>query len=182
MPVSPPRYASAMEASFDACMLTTCAAQVPLVGSHADEVDGGADDVRSSCEAMAQAVHVELERHRAAKKREMAEVESLQVRSEEAEQRLQQLTRVLSHPLKLSAGAVAVSAKTGQGFDELRRMIVEAAFDRKAFPTFGTTQPGTYSAIHEKLLHCHPEESSVVSNAVQAPICRSSAGSHIVHL
>ena len=142
------------------------ASQVLLVGSHADEVEGGEAAVLAGCEAMAQAVHFELGRHRAAKEHERAELESLAVRGEEAEQRLQQLKRVLSHPLRLSAGAVAVSAKTGQGFDKLRQLIVEAAFDREAFPTFGAKQPGTYGAIHEKLLRCHPEEPSVVSNAV----------------
>ena len=143
------------------------ASQVLLVGSHADEVEGGEAAVLAGCEAMAQALHVELGRHRAAKEHERAELESLAVRGEEVEQRLQQLERVLSHPLRLSPGwEIAVSAKTGQGFDKLRRMIVEAAFDQEAFPTFGAMQPGTYSAIHEKLLRCHPEEPSVVSNAV----------------
>ena len=141
------------------------------MGSHADEVEGGEAAVRSGCEAMAQAVNVELGRHRAAQELERADLESLAVRDEDAEQRLQRLKRVLSHPLKLSAGAVAVSAKTGQGFDELRQMILEAAFDKQAFPTFGEKQPGTYSVIHERLLRCHPEQSSVVSNVVQAHMC-----------
>eukprot|EP01043_Picozoa_sp_COSAG02_P086708 COSAG02_NODE_24112_length_697_cov_1.384615_1_plen_232_part_11 len=40
-------------------------------------------------------------------------------------------------------------------------MVADAAFDRQAFPTFGSTQPGTYDAIHRKLLRAHAEESSV---------------------
>lgn len=137
------------------------------MGSHADEVEGGEAVVRAHCATMAQAVHAELGRYRAAQEEERAELESLAVRGEAAEQRLQELMRVLPHPLRVSAGAIAVSAKTGDGFEELRRMIVDAAFDKQAFPTFGSKQPGTYSAIYEKLLRSHPEESSVTWEAMQ---------------
>ena len=50
------------------------ASQVLWVGSHADEVEGGEAAVLAGCEAMAQAVHVELGRHRAAKEHERADV------------------------------------------------------------------------------------------------------------
>ena len=142
-----------------------------MVGSHADEVEGGDAVAQARCETMAQAVHAELGRYRAAQEEERAELESIAVRGEAAEQRLQELMRVLPHPLRLSAGAIAVSAKTGEGFDELRRMIVDAAFDKQAFPTFGSKQPGTYSAIYEKLLRSHPEESSVTWEAMQVGEC-----------
>jgi hypothetical protein len=134
-----------------------------MVGSHADEVEGGEPVVRARCEAMAQAVHAEMGRYRAAQEQELAELLSTQSRSEAAEQRVGQLERVLSQPLRLSATAVAVSAKTGQGFEELQRILLDTAFDKEAFPTFGSSQPGTYSAIHRKLLRAHPEQSSVVS-------------------
>jgi hypothetical protein len=134
-----------------------------MVGSHADEVEGGEPVVRARCEAMAQAVHAEMGRYRAAQEQELAELLSTQSRSEAAEQRVGQLERVLSQPLRLSATAVAVSAKTGQGFEELQRILLDTAFDKEAFPTFGSSQPGTYSAIHRKLLRSHPEQSSVVS-------------------
>ena len=39
--------------------------------------------------------------------------------------------------------------------------MVAAAFDKDAFPSFGTSQPGTYGAIRRKLLRSHPEDSSV---------------------
>ena len=102
-----------------------------MVGSHADKVKGGEIAVRSRCEAMAKAVHTELEQYRAAQQQELAEL-SRQVRSEAAPQRACQLQRVLSQPLRLSPGAVAVSAKTGRGFGELRRVVLNAAFDQKA--------------------------------------------------
>ena len=137
-----------------------------MVGSHADKVKGGEIAVRSRCEAMAKAVHTELEQYRAAQQQELAEL-SRQVRSEAAPQRARQLQRVLSQPLRLSPGAVAVSAKTGRGFGELRRVVLNAAFDQQAFPSFGSRQPGSYSAIHEKLLRCHPEEPSLTWDAMQ---------------
>ena len=143
------------------------AAKVLLVGSHADEVEGGEPVARSRCEAMAQAVHAELEEYRAAQERELAELSSTQFRTEAAEQRARQLEQVLSQPLRLSPRAVAVSAKTGQGFEELRQLVLDAAFDKQAFPTFGSKQPGTYTAIHRKLLRAHPKESSVTWEAMQ---------------
>ena len=85
---------------------------------------------------MARAVHAELEQYRAAQERELAELSSMQLLSEPAQQRQEQLQVVLSKPLRLSTTAVAVSAKTGQGFDVLKQTIVEAAFDKAAFPTF----------------------------------------------
>ena len=138
-----------------------------MVGSHADEVEGGEPVVRARCEAMAQAVHAEMGRYRAAQEQELAELLSTQSRSEAAEQRVRRLERVLAQPLRLSATAVAVSAKTGQGFEELQRMLLDTAFDKQAFPTFGSSQPGTYGAIHRKLLRSHTEQSSVVSTVVQ---------------
>jgi hypothetical protein len=139
--------------------------QVLMVGSHADEVEGGESVVRSRCEAMADAVHAALEDYRAAQEQELAELSAMQGRSEAADDRVRKLERVLSQPLRLSPQAIAVSSKTGQGFDELREMVLDAAFDKEAFPTFGSNQPGTYGAILRKLRRCHTEESSVVSNA-----------------
>ena len=144
-----------------------CCDQVLMVGSHADEVEGGEAVVRSRCEAMSRAVHAEVQQYRAAQEQELAELEVARVRGEAAEQRMRDLQRVFSRPLRLSAGCIAVSAKTGDGFEELRQMIVDAAFDRQAFPTFGSTQPGTYSAIHQKLLRAHTDESSVTWDDMQ---------------
>ena len=71
--------------------------------------------------------------------------------------------------------AVAVSAKTGQGVEELRRRILGAAFDKQAFPTFGSKQPGTYGAIHRKLLRSHAQESSVPWAAMHQSAAHQSA-------
>ena len=57
-----------------------------MVGSHADEVEGGEAVVQSLCEAMVQAMHTELGQYHAAQEHERAELESLAVRGEEAEQ------------------------------------------------------------------------------------------------
>ena len=152
--------------------------QVLMVASHADEVEGGESAVRSRCEAMADAVHAALEDYRAAQEQELAELSSMQGRSAAADERVRKLERVLSQPLRLSPQAIAVSSKTGQGFDELREMVLNAAFDKEAFPTFGSKQPGTYGAIHRKLLRCHTEESSVVSTAVQAFCSPAGDGQH----
>ena len=110
--------------------------QVQLVGSHADEVAGGEVAVRSACLRMARAVHAELEQYRAAQERELGELSSMQLLSEPAQQRQEQLQLFLSKPLRLSTTAIAVSAKTGQGFDVFKQAIVEAAFDKAVFPTF----------------------------------------------
>jgi hypothetical protein len=85
---------------------------------------------------MAQAVHTKLKQYRAAQERELAELSSMQLLNEPAQQRQEQLRLVLSKPLRLSTTAIAVSAKTGQGFDVLKHTIVEAAFDKAVFPTF----------------------------------------------
>ena len=138
-----------------------------MVASHADEVHGGDAVVRSRCQAMAQAVHTELGKYREEQERELAELLSTHSSNQAAEQRIDHLRNVLSKPLRLSPGAVAVSAKTGEGFDELHRMILDAAFDKEAFPTFGNKQPGTYGAIHRKLLRSHTEESSVTWETMQ---------------
>ena len=42
-----------------------------------------------------------------------------------------------------------MSAKTEEGFDELRRMIVDAAFDKQAFPTFGSKEPEPTGHLRE---------------------------------
>ena len=97
-----------------------------MVGSHADEVEGGEAIVRSRCEAMAEAVHAGLGRYRAAQQQELADLQAAHGhgRSEAAEQRARDLRLALSRPLRLARAALAVSAKTGQGFHELRQMIV----------------------------------------------------------
>eukprot|EP01043_Picozoa_sp_COSAG02_P006525 COSAG02_NODE_187_length_30377_cov_3.636271_2_plen_1415_part_00 len=148
--------------------------QVLLVGSHADEVEGGESVARSRCQAMAEAVHAELEGCRAAQEQELAELPSSQGRSEAAADRARKLERALSKPLRLSPGAVAVSAKTGQGFGELREMVLNAAFDKEAFPTFGTKQPGTYRAIYRKLERSHRDESSLTWEVMQESAARQS--------
>jgi obg-like ATPase 1 len=40
--------------------------------------------------------------------------------------------------------AVVVSAATLEGIPELRQCILDAAFDKSSFPSFGSNQPNTY--------------------------------------
>ena len=49
-----------------------------MVGSHADEVEGGESVVRSRCEAMADAVHAALVDYRVAQEQELAELSAMQ--------------------------------------------------------------------------------------------------------
>ena len=65
----------------------------------------------TTTETMVQAMHTELGQYHAAQEHERAELQSLAVRGEAAERRLQQLKRVLPSPLRLSAGAIAVGTK-----------------------------------------------------------------------
>ena len=77
------------------------------------------------------------------------------------------LTRVLEQPLRLSQQAMVVSAKTMQGVDALRHEMLEAAFDKTAFPSFGAVQPGTYATIVRELKEAHTHESSVTWEQMQ---------------
>ena len=79
---------------------------------------------------------------------------------------------MLSLPLRLAAPAIAVSAKTLQGIEELRQALLATAFDRAAFPSFGDTQPGTYDAVHRAILRAHRAETSVTVARLQETIGR----------
>ena len=117
-----------------ATLIQTCApgSTVLLVGSHADEVANPAEIPRR-LKHMRQSVHDQLEIHRAAQHAELASVSADSPRGVH-------LTTVLGSPLRLAAEAIAVSAKTLDGVDVLRERMVEAAFDKAAFPTFVSTQ------------------------------------------
>ena len=117
-------------------------------------------EVKSIAEQLAAAVgqakvHAELDKYRTAQETELAQLTLWSMASAQhaaVTERQAQLRKLLSKPLRLSPGAVAVSAKTNEGFEELQRMILDAAFDKEAFPTFGNSQPGSYSQIHQQLL------------------------------
>ena len=89
--------------------------------------------------------------------------------------RLKQLERLQREPLQLSRKAVAVSARSlqaGDGLSKLRRMIVEAAFDVRAFPTFGQNQPKTYHNILIELKRLHQDKSSVTWTQMQQTLAQ----------
>lgn len=122
---------------------------------------------------MALGVHAELSKYHNTQQHELDQLTSLQVLNSAEAKRLQQLQSVLSMPLCLSDTALAVSASSLEGIDELHAALVEVAFDEDAFPNFGTSQPGSYAAIHRKLLRAHPSESSLTWGEMQ-----ESAASH----
>ena len=126
---------------------------VLLVGSHADEVADPADIPRR-LDHMRQSIQMHLDSHRAA---QQAELELLPADSP----RGIHLTTVLRSPLRLAAEAVAVSAKTLDGVDVLQEQMVEAAFDKAAFPSFGAVQARTYGLIHRHLLRAHATSPSL---------------------
>ena len=111
-----------------ATLLQTCSpgAKVQLVGSHKDEV---ADEalVAEQCRWMAAGVHAELSTYRETQQRELDQLSLMQDLSPHASERKRQLQRVLSRPLRLAEHALAVSAKSLAGMEELRAAMVEAA-------------------------------------------------------
>jgi GTPase SAR1 family protein len=147
---------------------------VLLVGSHADEVGDDAL-VAQRCEHMAREVRAELERYRLTQQRELQELSAMHNLGPSTAERLRQLQRVLARPLRLAAHPLAVSAKTLSGIDRLREAMLGAAFDETAFPSFGSQQPGTYAAIHRKLLRAHPAESSLSWKEMQTAAAAQTA-------
>eukprot|EP01043_Picozoa_sp_COSAG02_P066053 COSAG02_NODE_10157_length_2007_cov_1.589099_1_plen_563_part_01 len=129
-----------------AAQIQTCApgSKVLLVGSHADQVAERVD-VAERCQHMARQIQQELDLHRKAQQEEVARLTTTQAASRIP--RVKHLRKLLDSPLQLSSTAIAVSAKTMAGVDELRDKLVEAAFDKQTFPTFGSMQPGTYARI-----------------------------------
>ena len=112
-----------------------CCDQVLMVGSHADEVEGGEAVVRSRCEAMSRAVHAELQQYRAAQEQELAVVEAARGRGEAAEQRMRDLQRVLSRPLRLSAGSIEIATESSlnPAPNPNRHMAVSILLTQKLF-------------------------------------------------
>ena len=53
--------------------------------------------------------------------------------------------------------------------------MVAAAFDKEAFPTFGNSQPGSYSQIHQQLKQAHPQP-SVTWEEMQSSLTRVDSG------
>eukprot|EP01043_Picozoa_sp_COSAG02_P030553 COSAG02_NODE_1955_length_10267_cov_15.640736_1_plen_1378_part_00 len=153
-------------------LIQTCApgSTVLPVGSHADEVEGGEDEADQRCRDMVTSLKKKLEEYEAKHKQELDSLSSMQDPNHVfAANRQNQLERVLNKPLQLDPDSViAVSAKTGQGFDKLKDAMVAAVNDKDAFPTFGQRVPGTYDLIYEKLLRAHPKQASVTRNEMIA--------------
>jgi GTPase SAR1 family protein len=140
--------------------IQTCApgSKVLLLGSRCDEAEGPTQ-VTQRCLELASCVREELERQRHAQRSELAKLETL--RDGSTARRQQQLRTLLDRPLQVPATATAVSAKTLEGFENVRKQMLEIAFDKSLFPRFGEVQPGTYSLIHRNLMRTHPSSPSL---------------------
>ena len=146
---------------------------VLLVGSHADElrVRGCGAAVRTWLRGCARRSRASRRRSGAARALRAAGTAARPA----ATSRVEHLERTLSLPLRLAAPAIAVSAKTLQGIEELRQALLATAFDRAAFPSFGDTQPGIYDAVHRAILRAHRAETSVTVARLQETIGRPPA-------
>ena len=107
-------------------LIQTCApgSKVLLVGSHADEVEGGEAVVMQRCRHMAEQVHAKLAQYRQTQQAELDSLSSMQLLSPAASERAKQLKVALSKPLRLATEAIAVSAKTLEGFGNLEEAMV----------------------------------------------------------
>ena len=150
-----------------ATLIQTCApgSTVLLIGSHADEVDDRAL-IDQRCLYMQQRVCAELEKYRSVQLVEHERLSAAQQSSPAAVARFEQLSQVLDTPLRI-AGCHAVSAKTLLGLDTLRERLVELAFDKTKFPSFGDVQPGTYTMVHRHLMRAFPETLAVTWQQIQ---------------
>jgi hypothetical protein len=142
----------------------TPGATVLLVGSHADEAES-AEAVARSCADVLQRLQDALA---ADEGRLGAELEWLDPNGElrrvtglksgshgelSAETRqVAHLGRLLASPLRLSERVLTVSAETLQNVELLREQLLDAAFDKAAFPEFGSEQPWAYAAIARRLV------------------------------
>ena len=131
-----------------ASLIQTCApgSKVLLVASHADEVDC-ADAVARRCNEMTRAVRVLLDQHRQAQQAELDRLIAIPSLDADSTDRKTQLERILDRPLRLADDVVVVSSSTMVGVDTLRRRMLDEAFDKSQFPSFGENQPYTYELV-----------------------------------
>eukprot|EP01048_Picozoa_sp_COSAG05_P007993 COSAG05_NODE_588_length_8503_cov_54.867563_2_plen_1332_part_00 len=164
-----------------ATLLSVCApgATVLLVCSHADEVTDEAT-LQRRCERMFAVIQEELQRHRQAQEQELERLMAAgQACSVESALRIRRLQTILVQPLPLqlrpSGSALAVSAKTLQGIEELKSLLLETAFDKDCFPRFGNIEPSTYGRTHRFLRWTHPSKPSLTWGEMQETLRVSDA-------
>ena len=145
-----------------ASLIQTCApgSKVLLVASHADKVED-VDVVARRCNEMTRAVHVLLDQHRQAQQAELDRLVATPSLDADSNDRKAQLERILDKPLRLADDAVIVSSNTMVGVDTLRRRMLDEAFDKSQFPSFGESQPYTYELVLRELRRCHADQTSV---------------------
>jgi GTPase SAR1 family protein len=153
-----------------ATLLQTCApgSRVLLVASHADEAEDPTA-VPGRCQRMVTAVRGMLDQHRAEQQRELDRLAVLPATGNE-QARKQLLEDVLKNPLQLAQEAVIVSAATLQGIPELRQCMLDAAFDKSSFPSFGSNQPNMYLNILRQARQSHGDQLSVTMADMQASL------------
>eukprot|EP01049_Picozoa_sp_SAG25_P013343 SAG25_NODE_2040_length_2005_cov_1.699895_2_plen_621_part_01 len=152
-----------------ATLLQTCApgSRVLLVASHADEVNPSV--IPGRCQRMITAVHGMLNQHRVEQQRELKRLAALPATGNEQARTLL-LEEVLKNPLQLADRAVVVSAATQEGIPELQQCMLDAAFDKSSFPSFGSNQPNTYLNILRQARQNHGDQLSVTMAEMQASL------------
>eukprot|EP01046_Picozoa_sp_COSAG06_P071174 COSAG06_NODE_20242_length_803_cov_0.877841_1_plen_242_part_10 len=156
-----------------ASLIQTCApgSKVLLVASHADEVEDVAV-VERRCNEMTRAVHVLLDQHRQAQQAELDRLVATPSLDADSNDRKAQLERILDKPLRLADDAVVVSSSTMVGVGTLRRRMLDEAFDKSQFPSFGESQPYTYELVLRELRRCHADQTSVSWPEMQESLSR----------
>eukprot|EP01047_Picozoa_sp_COSAG01_P050995 COSAG01_NODE_5210_length_4407_cov_569.201021_1_plen_1354_part_01 len=139
---------------------------VQVVGSHADEVVARPGSSREKtaqdmCDFYLKRVKQVLDEQHKEQQRELRELEKTLPRDWESSPaigedssdhaRALHLRKQIHNPLQLAKRALSVSAKTLENFDALREALVDAAFNSRAFPEFGTLQPKSYQEIKDHI-------------------------------
>ena len=145
-----------------ATSIQACApgATVLLVGSHVDQAESAAAAERS-CTVVLERLRASLDAQAAALRAELGRLVDTSGdvvaggagdrQPAENGRRAAYLTQLLATPLRLSASAIVVSAKTLQNIDALREELVNTAHGGVALPEFGNEQPWAYGVIAKQL-------------------------------
>jgi GTPase SAR1 family protein len=152
--------------SIQAC---TPGAKVILVGSHADE--GPREEIERRCAVMTKRLHERLQLQQAGLQNELMALSTVigdtgtdadvPSSSSHLVSRRKQLQRIVDAPLRLSAQAIPVSAKTMLNFDKLRADILEAAFDEQTYPDFAAPHPSSYDEIYRFIKRVHATKPTI---------------------
>ena len=121
---------------------------------------------------MTRAVRVLLDQHRQAQQAELDRLVAIPSLDADSTDRKTQLERILDRPLRLADDVVVVSSSTMVGVDTLRRRMLDEAFDKSQFPSFGENQPYTYELVLRELRRCHADQTSVSWTEMQEALSR----------